>query len=47
MICPTGHTVVNDEPVSHSMPVAAGDRIRIGDPGTEFMLIAVEGADGA
>jgi hypothetical protein len=42
-----GNTAINDELVSQTVAVAAGDRIRVGSPGTEFLLIAVEDSDGA
>ncbi|MDJ0656841.1 MAG: FHA domain-containing protein [Xanthomonadales bacterium] len=36
-----GATVLNEKPLEGRREVAIGDRIRIGSPGTEFMLISV------
>ncbi len=42
-----GAMILNDEPFEGRREVGIGDRIRIGSPGTEFVLISVEeGADG-
>ena len=38
-----GAMVVNDEPFEGRRELGVGDRIRIGSPETEFLLIAVEG----
>jgi hypothetical protein len=35
-------TYVNGERVAERVPVRAGDRVRVGDPGVEFALIAVD-----
>jgi len=37
-------TYVNGERVAERVPVRAGDRVRVGDPGVEFALIAVDEA---
>ena len=36
-----GATVVNDEVTTEPCEVTVGDRIRIGSPGAEFLLIAL------
>ncbi len=41
-----GAMAVNDEPFEGRREVGIGDRIRIGQPGTEFLLISVEGDGG-
>jgi pSer/pThr/pTyr-binding forkhead associated (FHA) protein len=40
-------TWLNDERVIGRAEVFAGDRIRVGDPGVELTLLAIEKADGA
>jgi pSer/pThr/pTyr-binding forkhead associated (FHA) protein len=40
-------TWLNDERVAGRAEVFAGDRIRLGDPGIELTLLAIETGDGA